>query len=182
MLILLAFAVYQWYHCYTNIVQGFTNGTIGNTICTNGNANGTIGFHNGTNGTIGKPMVALVNQWYHWLPMIPLVKLPLVPLGEPRTLSHCVCSWFYQWYQWYTDVVQGSTNGTIGTNGNANGTIGSPNGTIGKPMVPLATNGTIGKISNGTIWRTPNRPIVDEGSWFQIRMVLGKKDITSARV
>ena len=76
----------------------------------------------------------------------------------------CVCSRFYQWYQWYTNIVQGSTNGTIGntigTNGNANGTIGSPNGTIGtigKPMVPLATNGTIGKISNGTIGRTPNR-------------------------
>ena len=76
-------------------------------------------------------------------------------------------SWFYQWYQWYTNIVQGSSNGTIGftisTNGNANGTIGSPNGTIGtigKPMVPLATNGTIGKITNGTIGRTPNRAIV----------------------
>ena len=48
---------------------------------------------------------------------------------------------------------------TIGTNGNANGTIGPPNGTIGtngKPMVPLATNDTIGKISNGTIGRTMN--------------------------
>ena len=47
----------------------------------------------------------------------------------------CVCSGFYQWYQWYTNIVQGSTNGTIGktidTNGNANGTTGSPNGTIG---------------------------------------------------
>ena len=66
-------------------------------------------------------------------------------------------------YQWNTNIVQGSTNGTIGntigTNGNANGTIGPPNGTIGtngKPMVPLATNGTIGKISNCTIGRTPN--------------------------
>ena len=63
----------------------------------------------------------------------------------------CVCSWFFQWYQWYTDVVQGSTNGsignTIGNNGNANGTIDSPNGTIGKPMVTLATNGIIGKMS-----------------------------------
>ena len=42
------------------------------------------------------------------------------------------------------------------TNGNANGTIGPPNGTIGtngKPMVPLAINGNIGKISNGTIGR-----------------------------
>ena len=39
-----------------------------------------------------------------------------------------MCSRFYQWYQWYTNIVQGSTNGTIGntigTNGNANGTIG----------------------------------------------------------
>ena len=62
----------------------------------------------------------------------------------------------------------GFTNGTIGnticTNGNANGTIGSPNGTdgtIGKPMVPLATNGTIGKITIGTIGRTPNRAMVN---------------------
>ena len=69
-----------------------------------------------------------------------------------------------QWYQWYANIVQGFTNGTIGnticTNGNANGTIGSPNGTIGtigKPMVPLATNGTIGKITNGTIGRNPER-------------------------
>ena len=28
------------------------------------------------------------------------------------------------------------------------------------PMVPLATNGTIGKITNGTIERTPNRAII----------------------
>ena len=61
-------------------------------------------------------------------------------------------------------LVQGFTNGTIGnvicTNGNANGTIGSPNGTVGtidKSIVPLATNGTIGKITNGTIERTPER-------------------------
>ena len=67
-----------------------------------------------------------------------------------------MCSRFYQWY---TNIVQGSSNGTIGntigTNGNANGTIGY----IGKPMVPLGTNGTIGKIINGTIGRTPNRAI-----------------------
>ena len=31
-------------------------------------------------------------------------------------------------------------------------------GTIGKPMVPLATNGTTGKVSYGTIGRTLNRP------------------------
>ena len=82
--------------------------------------------------------------------------------------------------------VQGSTNGTngipisfkvstndtigktIGTNGNANGTTDSPNGTIGtneKPMVPLgelmvqlATNGTIGKITNGTIGKPRIEP------------------------
>ena len=28
-------------------------------------------------------LVPLVSQWYHWLPMVPLVKLPMVPLGEP---------------------------------------------------------------------------------------------------
>ena len=34
------------------------------------------------------PMVQLVTlayQRYHWLPMVPLVKLPMVHLGEPRT-------------------------------------------------------------------------------------------------
>ena len=61
-----AFGVSQWYQWYTNIVQGFTNGTIGNTICTYGNANGTIGSPSGTIGTIGKPMVPLAYQWYHW--------------------------------------------------------------------------------------------------------------------
>ena len=30
-------------------------------------------------------MVPLVGQWYHWLPMVALIKLPMVPLGEPRT-------------------------------------------------------------------------------------------------
>ena len=38
--------------------------------------------------------------------------------------------------------------------------IGSHNGTIGKPMVPLATNCTFSKITNGTIGRTPNGAIV----------------------
>ena len=79
-----AFGVSQWYQWYTNIVQCFTKGTIGNTICTNGIASGTIGSVNGTIGTIGKPMVPLVSQWYNWLPMVPLVKLPMVPLGEPE--------------------------------------------------------------------------------------------------
>ena len=54
-----------------------------------------------------------------------------------------MCSTFYQCYQWYTNIVQGSTNGTIrntiGNNGNVNGTIGSPNCTIGKPRVPLVS-------------------------------------------
>ena len=83
-------------------------------------------------------------------------------IETPRTTNYRVCSGFNQWYQWYTNIVQGSTNGTTGktirTNGNVNGTIvilhvilirgvwstwqiqrdsdttGSPNGTIGKPM------------------------------------------------
>ena len=69
-----------------------------------------------------------------------------------------------------------STNGTIGntigTNVNANGTIGPPNGTIGtngKPMVPLATNGTIGKISNGTIGRTMNARLVGFHLGFRLQ-------------
>ena len=72
-----------------------------------------------------------------------------------------------QWYQWYTNIDQDFTNGIIGnticTNGNANGTIGSPNGTngtIGRPMVPLDTNGTIGKNTNDTIGRTSNRAYI----------------------
>ena len=61
-----------------------------------------------------------------------------------------------------TNGTIGTTNGTIGTNVSTNGNIGT-NGTIGcrktfrvlwLPMVPLATNGTIGKISNGTIGST----------------------------
>ena len=31
------------------------------------------------------PLVPLVSQWYHWLPMVSLVKLPMEPLEEPRT-------------------------------------------------------------------------------------------------
>ena len=57
-------------------------------------------------------------------------------------------------YQYRHGSTNGAIGNTIGTNGNANGTIGSPNGTIGKPMVSLATTG---KITNGTIGRTPNR-------------------------
>ena len=64
-------------------------------------------------------------------------------MGCPN--CYCVCSGFYQCYQWYTNIVQGSTNGTIGkiigTKGNANGTTDSSK----------ATNGIIGKITNGTI-------------------------------
>ena len=87
--------------------------------------------------------------------------------------------WFYQWYQWYTNIVQGYTNSTIGniigTNGKAKGTICSPNGTVGtfsKPMVPLATNGTIGKITNGTIGGTPNRATVFNLSAIYFNQVL----------
>ena len=53
-----------------------------------GNANGTIDSPNGTIGANGKPMVPLVS---HWLPMVPMVKLPMVPLGEPRTESSIMC-------------------------------------------------------------------------------------------
>ena len=54
----------------------------------------------------------------------------------------------------------GLTNGTIGTTNGTNGTNVSTNGTIGcretfrvlwLPMVLLATNGNVGKISNGSI-------------------------------
>ena len=31
------------------------------------------------------PLLPMVSQSYHWLPMVPLVKFPMVPLGEPRT-------------------------------------------------------------------------------------------------
>ena len=31
-------------------------------------------------------------QWYHWLPMVPLVKFPMVPLGEFRT--HALLSFY----------------------------------------------------------------------------------------
>ena len=64
----------------------------------------------------------------------------------------------------FTNGTNGTTNGTIGTNVSTNGNIGT-NGTIGYRerfrvlwlrMVPLATNGTIGKISNVTIGRIPN--------------------------
>ena len=63
---------------YTNTVQGSTSGTVGNTIGTNGNANGTIGSPNCTIGVICRPMVPLVSPCYHWLPMVPLVKLPMM--------------------------------------------------------------------------------------------------------
>ena len=86
----------------------------------------------------------------------------------------------YQWYHWeipnshsadtigLTNGTIGTTDGTIGTNVYTNGNIGT-NGTIGcqetfrvlwLPMVPLATNGTIGKISNDAIGRIPNARIV----------------------
>ena len=55
------------------VVQGSTNGTIGNTIGTNGNANGTIGS---PNGTIGKPMVP-----------IGTIGKPMVPLATNGTIG-----------------------------------------------------------------------------------------------
>ena len=49
-------------------------------------ANGTIDSPNGTIGTIPNGTIGtIISQWYHLLPMVPLVKLPVVPLGEPRT-------------------------------------------------------------------------------------------------
>ena len=72
---------YQWY--------------IGKTISANGNDNGTIGSPNGTIGTIVKPMVPLINQWYHWLP---LVKLPMVPLGNPGQSLLTVTVVYVRWF------------------------------------------------------------------------------------
>ena len=98
-----------------------------------------------------------------------------------------MCSRFYQWYLRSTNTVQGSTNdtigNTIGTNGNVNATIGSPNGTIvtnGKPMVPLvpsATNGTIGKITNDTIGRTPNGANIHTCGYRFLEIVVGVRRI-----
>ena len=74
--------------------SGFPNGTNGIPISFKvlpmviGNANGTIDSPNGTIGANGKPIVRLVS---HWLPMIPLVKLLILPLGEPRTESSIMC-------------------------------------------------------------------------------------------
>ena len=100
----------------------------------------------------------------------------------------CVCSGFYQLYQWYTNIVQGSTNGTvdktIGTNGNANGTTGTPIGTIGKSIVPLAlpllpwaTNGTIGNITNGTIGKPRTEPVFEYYTDAQFFQFLNETDI-----
>ena len=58
---------------FTNGTIGTTNGTIGTNVSTNGNI--------GTNGTIGCRETIRVL----WLPMVPLVKFPMVPLGECRT-------------------------------------------------------------------------------------------------
>ena len=71
--------------------------------------------------------------------------LPMVPLGLPMV-----------------PLVQ-----TFSTNGN-NGTIGYREtfSVLWLPMVPLATNGTIGKISNGTIGRIPNARNVQCFYWL----------------
>ena len=113
---------YQWYHWFANIVQGFTNGTNG--IPTSfkvlpmvpmayqhrsmfyqwyqWHTNLVQGSTNGTNGipTSFKvlPMVPVVYQhrsrFYQWI----------------NGIQHR--SRLYQWYQWYNNIVQGSTNGT----------------------------------------------------------------------
>ena len=65
-------------------------------------------------------------------------------------------------------LINGTIGTTNGTNVSTNGNIGT-DGTIGcretfrvlwLPMVPLATNGTIVKISNGIIGRIPNARVV----------------------
>ena len=57
-----------------------------------------------------------------------------------------MCSGFYQGYQWYTNIDQGSTNGTKPLV-----PMVMPMVPLALPLVSLATNGTIGKITNGTI-------------------------------
>ena len=99
----------------------------------------------------------------------------LVPI-ELDLGEYSVCSRFYQWYQWHTNIIQGSTNGTIGkiigTNGNANGTNGKPMVPFTvKPMLPLASNGTIGIITNGTIGKPRTEPLFAG----QIRKDLARK-------
>ena len=44
-------------------------------------------------------------------------------VGSAAKFIQCVRPWFYQWYKWY-NIVQGSTNGTIGNTIGTNGTIG----------------------------------------------------------
>ena len=66
------------------------------------------------------PMVPLVSQWYHWLPLVPLGKLPMVPLGNPEP-SHCLQYW----------------QPTVFTNGITNGDIGRTLNDTGIPLVPL---------------------------------------------
>ena len=66
---------------------------------------------------------------------------------------YSVRSWFFQWYQWYTDIIQGSTNGTIGNTIGTNGAIGKDRW---KPI--LQTIFSVDKITNDfksydPIWR-----------------------------
>ena len=58
-------------------------------------------------------------------------------------------------------VTSATTNGTSGTNVSTNGTIDYREAfrVLWLLMVPLATNGTIGKISNGTIGKISNGTI-----------------------
>ena len=101
------FRVYQWYQWYTNVVQGSINGTVGKSIGTNGNANGIIGSPNGIIGSIGKAMVPSLSQWYHCLP---LVKLPMVPLGNPEQSPYLKILARTRRYLWKTlSVLMGDT-------------------------------------------------------------------------
>ena len=126
--------------------------------------------HGSTNGTNDIPISFKV------LPMVPLV-IPLVPMVMSMVrLALPMVPFVGQWYHWENKLrdvhydqcvsqnmacVHGSTNGTNGIpiSFKVLSMVPSPNGTIGKPMVPLATKGTIGKIPNGSIGRTPNKPM-----------------------
>ena len=65
----------------------------------------------------------------------------------PETMKHDA---FYHWYQWHTNIVQGSSNGAIGTTVGANGTD--------RWLSIMQTIYRVGKITNkgnshDSIWR-----------------------------
>ena len=68
--------------------------------------------------------MVLVNQGWFWVFNGPNRDYSFKHSREINGTTFCVRSRFYQWYQWYTNIVQGSTNGTIGN------TIGTNGGTI----------------------------------------------------